>query len=190
MLQIKVTSTDPFVDELRALQANLSKELGVAVWKTARWGKSQAAKSAAKRINLPQKTLRKVIGAKRLDQTTAVFFIRSSRRDTGISMKHFRPKQTKKGVSVAAYKRGGGRVLLPRAFLSHGKVYQRIGKPRRPIKQVRYPKTHLQFVHTGLLHALISGARQRLSEEIQARVRYLTHKAAGTLRGKQPVEIK
>lgn len=189
-LSIKVTDTDPLVQELRAMGANINKELGIAVWKTTRWAKSQAAKSAAQTINTKQSVLKKVMGAKRLSPTSAKVFVRTARSRKGLSIVHFRPRQTKTGVSAKAYFKGGGTQKFPNAFMHNGKVYERVGKGRMPIRTVRYPATVDTFIQKGLDRVLKLGIEQRLRDEINSRIRFLMLKASGKLRGKQPVEVK
>ena len=174
---------------LNDLGANINKELAVAVNKTTRQVSTAAARKLKAVIPVPVKVLKKVISAREKatarDPRTTV----SMYGGRPIPLKYFGAKPKKKGG--VSYRKTGpdkGRGHLPHAFIPkqmyRGNVYQRQGKPRGPLVQMKGPSPG-EFMDQGIWDAAYNAATKNLPLQIQARISYLTKKAKNQLRGKQ-----
>jgi len=192
-VSLGVTDVTPLAAAVQKAGANLNRELWVVTHKTVYWARKQALKNAGQVINTAQKNLAPVFYYKKNPPHSMTLMVNSVRGGSGISLRYFSPRQLSRkrggGVSVKPYsKNGSGKIEMKSAFMfPQGKnVYIRYGKGRRDYKLARYPQTVETFRDAAMDQAIISGIRARMIKEVKARVRYLTHLAAGTLRGKQP----
>jgi hypothetical protein len=192
-LTVDITPLEPLANELRNISRSMTKECAIVVTKTSAWGRKQAAKKVYERVNTTQTVLKKMFIVKRVKPTEHIVRVRVSKLRTGISLKHFRPIQTKKkGVTVNSYSRGGGRISFPSAFTFNGgkQVYSRVGKSRWPVKELRYPQTARTYEQMGMQKILASEMLKRMEYEFKKRIDFHIKKASGQLRGRQPVPAK
>lgn len=112
------------------------------------------------------------------------------------SLKEFKPKQNKKGVTYRI-SREQGRKVIPKAFMGprpgstamrlRGHVFARKGKSRLPLVQMFGPSPWgVVAKHPEKVAKVAKAARIELAKQIRRRIRFLELKAAGKLRGKQP----
>jgi hypothetical protein len=174
----------------------MEKEMKIVVSKTGKQARIPIAKGLGKIVKVKQKFLKKVTRAEQTNEG-AVLVLRGKFR---VAIKWFKPRQTKKGITVKPYKmasranaarqydRGfmGPRPGVPTATLRGQAVY-RTTAARSPIAAIPavVPVADLKE-HPGLLEGIVQDVSGELANQIRLRIRYLTRKAAGTLRGKQP----
>lgn len=174
---------------LNDLGANITKELAVAVNKTTKQVSTSAARKLKAVIPVPVKVLKKAVFASdkataKQPRSTVVLY-----RGHPIPLKYFGARAMKKGG--VSYRQSGpdkGRGHLPSAFVPpskyRGNVYQRQGKPRGPLAQQKGPSPG-DYADQGVKDAALATATERFPMQIQARIRFLTLKARGQLKGNQ-----
>lgn len=192
-LTVDITPLEPLANELRSISRSMNKECAIVVTKTSSWGRKEAAKRVYARVNTTQTVLKKMFVVKRVRPTEHIVRVRVSKFRTGISLRHFRPLVSKKGLATAnSYMRGGGRIPFPDAFVMRKgskQLYRRVGKTRYPVKEVRYPQTVVTFDQLGMQKVLASEMLDRMRYEFKKRIDFQIKKAAGRLRGRQPVPV-
>lgn len=174
---------------LQQLGANVSKELAVAVNKTVKQTATQAARKLKQVIPVPVKILKKAVlprskaTPKKLRSGVYLF------GGYPIPLRYFGARAKKKGG--VSYRQSGpdkGRGNLPNAFIPprqyRGNVYQRKGKERGPLVQQKGPAPG-EYAGAGVTAAAMATAKEKLPQQIQERIRFLTLKAKGQLKGNQ-----
>ena len=173
---------------IESLGANIKKELNVAVNNTAKQVKIKAARKLKSVIPVAVKVLKKAIAVTRKSKTTNLTSEILMIQGYPIPLRYFGAKQTKKGVT---HKRAGAdksRGLLPHAFIVNrfrGNVYQRTTKQRGPLAQQKGPAPSEYYKSAGVTDLALDTARDQLPKQINERIRFLTLKAKGQLKGKQ-----
>jgi hypothetical protein len=173
---------------IESLGANIKRELNVAVNKTASQVKIKAARKLKSVIPVPVKVLKKAIAVSKKSDvanlTSEILMIEGY----PIPLRYFGAKQTKKGVT---HKRAGAeksRGVLPHAFIVNryrGNIYERSSKPRGPLTQQKGPAPSEYYQSAGVTDLALDTARDQLPKQINERIRFLTLKAKGQLKGKQ-----
>ncbi len=183
------SSMDGIRKVLNDLGANITKELAVAVNKTTKQVSTAAARKLKQVIPVPVKVLKKAVFAR--DKATA-----KQPRSTvvlygghPIPLKYFGARAMKKGgVSFRQSGPTKGRGHLPNAFIPkqmyRGNVYQRQGKPRGPLVQQKGSSPG-DYANEGVTAEALATATERFPMQVQARIRFLTLKAKGQLKGNQ-----
>lgn len=183
------SSMDAIRKILTDLGANITKELAVAVNKTTKQVSTTAARKLKSVIPVPVKILKKAVFARKRatakkPRSTVILY-----GGYPIPLKYFGARSIKKGG--VSYKQSGpdkGRGHLPNAFIPkkmyRGNVYQRQGKPRGPLAQQKGPAPG-DYADAGVKDAALATATERFPMQIQARIRFLTLKARGQLKGNQ-----
>jgi hypothetical protein len=182
------------VDELRGLSDTLTREVAIATNEAAKDVKRETARRITQNINLgvsKAKDLIYIKWASRMRatgvQATAHVFIKYEARP---SLKYFGARQTKKGVSYKIMKRGA-RQTIKGAFIDSvgkmgGHVYMRKTEKRLPLAG---PFLGLSawgyFVKQNLDNITQQDAQALLEYRLRRRIRFLTLKAQGNLRGNQ-----
>ena len=89
--------------------------------------------------------------------------IRTSRRP--ITAMQFKPKETRKGLSMSIYK--GERTVVKSGFIAKGLPFKRKGKARMPIDVIHGPSLHA--IYTGGKHAgpIQQATEQRIGEQLE-----------------------
>jgi hypothetical protein len=173
---------------IESLGANIKRELNVAVNKTAKQVKIKAARKLKSVIPVPVKVLKKAIAVSKKSDvanlTSEILMIQGY----PIPLRYFGAKQTQKGVT---YKKSGpdkGRGNLPGAFMLHGyfpMVYKRTTKKRFPLAKQNGPAPSEYYQSAGVTDLALDTARDNLPKQINERIRFLTLKAKGQLKGNQ-----
>ncbi|WP_338606873.1 phage tail protein [Pelagibacterium nitratireducens] len=122
--------------------ANASRR---AVNRTGDMARTRVVRALAGQTGLQQKLLRKAVKPTRANYDRIAYVMRAKGGD--ISLKYFKPRETRKGVSAApfgkrevfasSFMRGGRfphRVAVPRF---HGHVFERDGRERTPITKLK-----------------------------------------------------
>lgn len=173
---------------IESLGANIKKELNVAVNKTAKQVNIKAARKLRSVIPVPVKVLKKAIGVRKKSSVNSLSSEIGMIKGYPIPLKYFGAKQTKRGVT---HKRAGAeksRGVLPHAFIVNrfrGNVYQRTTKQRGPLAQQKGPSPSDYYKPAGVTDLALDTARDQLPKQINERIRFLTLKAKGQLKGKQ-----
>lgn len=103
-----------------------------------------------------------------------------------IPLKYFTSRTAKKGVSYK-YRKSDGMTIHPTAFTvdKWGGYYERISKERGPIRTAYGLSPGDFFKETGVVEKSKQFAQKQLKIELIERVRFLTLKQQGKLKGKQ-----
>ena len=183
------------------VKSNVKKELRIAMNKTLKLVASNIAKIVTEELNTTQKVIKKSLRskqAKSLDDkgvmTIKAWAIgESSQPDEKrrLSLRHFKPRQNAKGVSVKISKKKKQRVFIPGAFMGsrpgvlrdkwQGDVYARQGTKRLPIFKKSGPSIWGVYVKSGKHGEVKTTARIALSKQIESRIRFLTLKSQGKI---------
>lgn len=182
------------------VKSNVKKEMRVAINATLKLVASKVAKIVTEELNTTQKVIKKSLRSKKaksLDDkgvmTIKAWAIgESSQPDEKrrLSLRHFKPRQSGKGVAVKISKKKG-RVFIASAFMGpkpgvrrekwQGDVYARQGKPRTPIFKKSGPSVWGVYVTSGKDAEVRATARIALEKQIERRIRFLTLKAQGKI---------
>jgi hypothetical protein len=173
---------------IESLGANIKRELNVAVNKTAKQVKIKASRKLRNVIPVPVKVLKKAVVVSRKSDignlTSEILMIKGY----PIPLRYFGAKQTKTGVT---YKQSGpdkGRGKIPGAFMTYGHwpmVYKRTTKKRFPLEPQKGPSPSDYYQSAGVTDLALDTARDQLPKQINERIRFLTLKAKGQLKGNQ-----
>lgn len=162
----------------------LRSELAAACNTTALRCKNIVARNISKELAIPQKAIKLAITVGRKANEVNINTSVDVKKDGRINLGLFSgTRQTKKGVSYKTSKTSG-RKLAGGAFIIrkyNGKVYQRKGKERFPLRGLYGPSPW--GVHVVGKKALISTAEteQELKKQVDRRIRFLLLKQAGTI---------
>jgi hypothetical protein len=189
---------------------NVRKQVAIAVNDTVSKCKFEASKELGKILPVPAKILKKTVGQSRRANERRLEAVMILREGYEFPLKFFRPRKSKKGVlTITLDKRikgKKGRTTLPGAFFVQkkegepmfaGNVFQRMGpkqtmtkgrykdKIRQPIEKMFGPGPGQAFKDADIANLVVAVGKRELQKQILERVRYLTEKANGNLRGKQ-----
>ena len=179
--------------KLQNTASELSTAIAIGVNSTAKKARNESAKAIKKELGskVPLKVIKSAVRAKGVASKSHLAAIVALEKGYPISLRYFNPRWSKKqGVSVQMdrkVKGKAGRTSLPKAFLSKrlgGKVFERAGKSRLPIKEQFGPSPG-EFA-AGVKPMAVALIRKELPKRIQRRIRFLLLKASGGLRGNQP----
>jgi len=133
-------SNDQAIRKLLFSSANkVKKATGIAIARSTKAMRAQASKIIREDVNLSKRIVDNRIKRFFLTQTRGGISIKDKPQ---ISLKLFKPKQTKRGVTYKPRK-SGGKVLIPSAFgptiskLGRS-VYVRTGSKRKPLTMKKY----------------------------------------------------
>lgn len=184
---IDKTSLKAVSKVMEDLGFNAAKEIKVALGNTAKKVKTASARKLKTELYAPTKVLKKaiVVDKKPLanDQLAVVVVMIAGYK---IPLKYFGARQTKAGVAYKATSTDQGR--LPSAFQIakyDKRVYQRVGKQRGPLVQQKGPAPGEVYQSSGVVTVALNVAQEELPKQITERVRFLTLKAQGKLKGNQ-----
>lgn len=197
---IEVTTNAQAIKRLAEVLENntkmLRKDIRIALSKTANHVESQWAKEISETIPVTRAVIKKLlrqevanIDAPELKASVSLF---KSKR---LSLKEYKARQTRKGVSYTAYK-GSGRKSLPGTFVVAklgGHVFTRqgekrvmskgryAGKMRQPIVKRFGPSPFDTSKKHEIPVKLVVLGEARLLEELKKRVRFRSLKASGAI---------
>jgi hypothetical protein len=171
----------------------LPKEVAIAINATSKKVRTEAARALKKELNVPVKVLKKAIKLKSKASSQELREVIGFLKGYPIPLKYFSPRKTATGVTAkidSKIKGKAGRTAFPHAFLVSkygGRVFNRVGKNRLPIKQVYGPSPGDAFEAAGIgpLAAKVAAAEE-LPKQLTRRIRFLLLKQSGGLRGRQP----
>ena len=190
MINISVdkASIERIKTALGDLSRRMPRELATAINATAKKVRFEAAKELKKSLKVPVRILKKVIATKSKAKADSLQAVIGLWEGHPIPLKYFGAKQIKRGVTYKIDPRLKGKSVLRDAFIPTqygGRVYRRKGKARGPLEQVYGPKPGDVFAQTDLIAKATAVARTELPKQIERRIRFLTLKASGGLRGNQ-----
>ena len=166
---------------------NLPKELRIVSWKTARKTKSFMAKEVTKELATPQKVVKATLKTDRKEPTGAEVTLRKTSR---ISLREFKARQTRAGVSYRISKSKGrqtvqGAFTGPKPGLTfvkfRGHVLKRVGKSRLPIRKLYGPSPWGVFAVNKLQTTVTPKVNAELRKQLQERLRYQKLKKSGAI---------
>lgn len=191
---------DKLVDGLKNVADNLSKEIGVVAWNTAKAGKRFVADVVTSEIRAKKSDVKDLVKQKRGETESFVAVKKSSR----MPLKRFSPRQTQKGVTYRIEKQGK-RQLLRGGFMGprpgviaaklHGHVWIRKGymepgtsgprirgrRQREPIYIPRGPSPWGVLVVGDNQEKVSKLLKDELSKQLGRRIKYLRLKQSGVI---------
>lgn len=177
-------------DALQSKSSRLPREIATAINATAKDVRIEVARAIRPEINskVKIKTIKKVIKSKSTATKDQLIAIVRLNKGYPFPMRFFSPKQNAKGVNVKFGRAKGkaGKTFFPGAFVANqwgGNVYQRVGKQRVPLIQLKGPSPGDFFAAAGVDKLAWSVARRQLPIQMQRRIRFLMLQSSGGLRG-------
>jgi hypothetical protein len=170
---------------------NLPKQLGIVSWKVGKKLKSVVAKEVSSKIVVKQSEIKRKVKTKRVGKTATLVDVSES--DKRFNLRHFKPKQTKKGTSWKIT-RGGKRTTVQGAFLG-----PKVGLMNRRWKGTPFIRTSLansqstidkvgygpSVVGVYQKHQLKGPTHKQATAELKkqlvARIKYLKLKQSGVI---------
>lgn len=192
MIDITVKGLDDLIKAIENVKTNLSKEIGIAVWRATKRSEKQAVRVVQQELATNQAAIKETITSERHGETGAVLTVHKTRR---IPLKDFGAKQNSVGVTYKISKtrgrktlRGGFQGPSPGVLKASwkGNAFKRVGRARLPIVKLKGPSPWGVFRKRGGTGVVAVHLEQELAKEIAERVRFNKLKAAGGLRGQQP----
>jgi len=182
---------------VREMGGSITREASIAVNKVAKKVKLESARKLTQVLGLKVGFLKKAVKIKRLASPKDSSAELTLKEGYPIPLKYFSAKaiKTKKGgvsfrIMRAHKRRMVNRELFiiekykgPNSTLGH--VFKRAGKERGPLIRMNGPAPGDVYREAGVLELAMRVANERLPIELKERIRFLTLKAAGKLRGKQ-----
>lgn len=194
-------------DRLAAMQVDVKKEVRIASWKAQKRIRSLIAGLISKNVvNQPKKVTSKAVYSKMRDDG----FLIVIRGNFSVSIKRFKPKQNKKGVTAKTGKKtvkqnpftgkvdtvSTGKEFFPSAFMGprpgvsstklRGAVVQRKSKSRLPIGAVPAVNIVLSLKNVeGTVEKLVAMSQDELVKQVKERIRFLTLKQQKKLNWQQ-----
>lgn len=178
--------TDTVTTAFENLRRNLPKEFAIVNGKTAKRGRSITAKEVTQELAVTQKVVRQHTKVRKKDIASILDISKSKR----MGLRHFKARQTKKGVSYRISKTKG-RKFIPSAFQGpapgrmnvkwKGNVFKRKGKARLPLVHVRGPSPWGVVLKGKKLKPIIKQMQAELSKQARERIRYLKLKRSGAI---------
>lgn len=166
---------------------NLPKEMRIVSWKTAKKTTSFIAKAVTSELSVAQRVIKKQMTQKRVGKTGAEVVLKKSNR---ISLKDFKARQIKKGVSYKISKSKGRKTIAgafrgPRpgviAQKLNGHVFKRIGATRNPIQKLYGPSPWGVFAINKMQAQTTPKVNLELRKQMLERLRFKKLKKAGVI---------
>lgn len=193
-VQVKSSSLASVKKIMSDLGFNVRKELAVAVNKASDKTKSKMVKSIKDELITTQAVMKQAIGTKGKASEQSIETTIVLKKEKRLPLKEFKPTQNKTGVTYKISKTKGRKTIAgafqgPRPGVMKrswkGNVFKRLGKKRLPIAKLFGPSVWGVFVVKKLEAPTTAEAQKELIKQVQERIRFLTLKAQGKLRGKQ-----
>lgn len=119
--EVDVKGLQRFENMLGVLGAEAPKAVNRALNRAGDMAQVQVVRTLAKQTGLPAKTIRKAVKVKRATWDDMTYTMRSAGGD--VSLKYFKPRETRKGVSAAPF---GQRQLFEGSFIRGGHFPRRV----------------------------------------------------------------
>ena len=162
----------------------LRKELAIAVRETAKKSKSLINKNIRDELkNVLAKDINYTIKVNVSEGTQDLTANVEVKKVDRISLKQFKPKQNKGGVSYQISKSRGGQTILG-AFISeklYGHVFKRVSKKRLKILKLFGPSPWGVFTVGKKIGPSADDTEAELKKRIDRRIRFLLLKKSGTI---------
>jgi hypothetical protein len=189
-IEVDVLSMQAVKKVLSDLGENISKQMSIAVNKTTVQARTAAARKMKESIPVPVKVLKKTISkwpnATDKRPSSGLFLFGGY----PFPLKYFKPKQRAGGVSYQPGNADKSHGYRPHSFLVKkydGRVFMRKvrgkGSKRSPIEQ-QFGMSPASAI-PAVAKAATEVAKNNLPKQINERIRFLTLKAKGQLKGKQ-----
>jgi hypothetical protein len=166
---------------LESLGQDFDKAMKVAISKTIKKVKTQAARKLKSVIPAPVSVLRRAVTAGRAKArggtVSGTVFLQVGHP---IPLKYLKPTASKKHGGVIVQEFVGTRRRLPDGFMRDqwGKsVYRRVGTSRTPLKVQAGPEPGQVMRSHGIDRVAFDTAKAELPKQVKERVRFLTRKA-------------
>lgn len=178
-LSFDLKGHEDLLKRLKSVATNVKRELNVVANLTAKFAKSQVAKEINAKVMITQAEIKKALRAKRHSSTRREIILKYDRR---WSLKHFKPRQNRKGVSYRI-ERGGPLKRIPGAFMGpvpgrmnvrwKGSVWKRIddANPRSQIKKVYAVSPWGVAVKNHMFKRIAKDTGLRMRKEMRERIR-------------------
>lgn len=199
---IKLTFDDAAANELtklmKGVEKDVRKQLKTAVNKAGRSMESQMARMVRQEINVASKAVKRVITRPLLATETQLSTEIVVAKGKRLSLKEFGARQTKAGVSYRISKKGGKKTIKGGFIVESlgGHVYVRDGdkvemsrgrykgRKRQKIFKRFGPSLWGYFANRKVMLDVQKKADAELEKQVKERIRFLTLKAEGKLKGK------
>jgi len=180
-------------DTLKTIQDGIPNAIAWGINSTSKKTRTEAARELKKEMGryVPLKAAKSLIRARNVAKSAKLQATITLEKGHELSLKYFKPKQTAAGVQVQlnrAIKGKAGRTQIAHAFVAMRlgkKVFLRVGKSRLPIKEQFGPGPGDLIESLGLKEKSVALIKVELPKRIQRKIRFVTLKASGGLRGKQ-----
>jgi len=176
--EIKGNGLDALANVLDGMTNRLPKELVTVTNKTTKAHVREISKQIRKKITITNKEVLKVVTQTRkahLSDITAEITIPRTLRP---SLKSFKARQTKKGVTYKIDKTGKRRTVQgafgPNIARLGKHVYLRTGKSRLPIRKLKGPSVLGVFLKNDLAQWSVEQIADQMGKEVEKRVRAIT----------------
>lgn len=181
----------------------VSREMAIVTKLVAKATVSQMAKTVAKEIKIKQKTIKESLKISQKGNKQKPKSIVTLKHEDRFPLRDFAARQTRKGVTYKLNP-AGKRELIPSGFMWRNHVFKRVGEKVK-MKKGRYQGKLRQriiklygasawgifggkserFNTRARLREQVKDSKALLKRELSKRIKYLIHKAEGTLRGRQ-----
>lgn len=167
-----------FANAIAALGNNAPLALGRALSHTGMKARTQVVRALTKQTGLPRKTIVRAVkvqkpkyGNPKIGRTDAVLSFTLEAKGGDVSLKYFKPRETRQGVSAAPW---GKRRLFPSTFMKGGKFPARVALPRlngHVFKRTAEKRVPIEKQTSGLYipEELLEDATARAFEDVAQR---------------------
>ena len=207
LVKVEAVGLRDLRDRLGKMQVDVKKEVRIASWKAQKRIRSLIAALISKNlINQPRKVTSKAVYSKMRDDG----FLIVIRGNFSVSIKRFKPKQNKKGVTAKTGKKAvkqnpftgkidtesTGKEFFPSAFMGpkpgkiapklNGQPVRRQGRARTPIHAVPAVNFVLTIKNAeGVIQKLVAMSQDEIVKQVKERIRFLTLKQQKKLNWQQ-----
>lgn len=168
----------------------IKKELAIAVNATAKKTKASMNKQVRKELTLKKKTIDSTLTISRKATESVPSTTVRLKKTKRISLREYKARQTKKGISYKISKTAGRAVLAggfqgpkPGAMKAswRGHAFKRVGKARLPIVKLFGPSPWGAFAKKKMRRPTVKEMRAELKKQLDRRIRYHTLKQSGKI---------
>ena len=190
MIDMKVTGIKELVKACEGTSRKMPKELAIAVNATTKKVRSEMSKQLRGEFSVKAADLKPILAVKGRATPTKIGSMVQLDATKRMSLKSFRPRQTRAGTAYTISKKSG-RKTAPGAFMGprpgamairlRGHVYARLGASRYPIVQLKGPSPGGVYIKQRMRPKTVSVGSAELSKQIDRRVRFILLKKQGLI---------
>lgn len=173
--------------DLKGITNGLPKAIAGAINDTTKDEKVVISRKIRDRVNIKKRDIDPYITTKKATPSnlTGLIILSETKRIPLIYFKARFARKSRRGVSYQIAV-DGGRKTLPHAFIAqmksgHEGVFQRVGKKRLPIEELKGPSPWGVFVKSGLEHQTILDVQVLLKKNLNERTNFLLLRASGAI---------